>query len=51
MSSEKEGIHQVPGESSGGAGKPKQGSDRRAEIAQRALLSDQNRLRQTPQSG
>jgi len=41
---QEEGVHQVPGESSGGAREPKQSAHRGAEVAQGALLSDQERL-------
>lgn len=44
MPAQEEGVHQVPGESSGGAREPKQSAHRGAEVAQGALLSDQERL-------
>lgn len=44
MPAQEEGVHQVPGESSGGAREPKQGPNRGAEVAQGALLSDKERL-------
>lgn len=44
MPAQEEGVHQVPGESSGGAREPKQGPHRGAKVAQGALLSDEERL-------
>jgi len=44
VSAQEEGVHQVPGESSGGAREPKQSAHRGAQVAQGALLSDQERL-------
>lgn len=38
MPTQEEGVHQMPGESSSGAGEPKQGADRRAEGTKRAVL-------------
>lgn len=45
MSPEKEGIHQMSGESSSSARKPEQSLDRGAQVAQGTLLQSKNRLK------
>lgn len=44
MPAQEEGVHQVSGESRGGAGEPKQGAHRGAEGAQGAVLPAEDRL-------
>lgn len=46
MPPEEEGVHKVPREPGGGAGEPEQGVDRGAQVAQGALLYDQDGLRE-----
>lgn len=42
MPPEEEGVHKVPREPGGGAGEPEQGVDRGAQVAQGAVLYDEN---------
>lgn len=44
MSTQEEGIHQVPGKSSCCARKSEQGTHRRIKVPQRAVLSAEERL-------